>query len=79
MDAEIKAREQRAKAVGDAGNRNDGDLASEVRSKLKTNTPGGNLTVASKEGIVTGLGTAQKPDQLIKIAKLGIEIKGLRV
>ncbi len=78
LDADIRAREQRARAVGDAGNRNDSDLASEVRSKLEANIPGGNLTVASKEGVVTVSGTVQKPDQLTKIDKLGMEIIGVK-
>ncbi len=78
LDADIRAREQRGNAMGDGQNRNDGDLASEVRSKLEANIPGGNLTVASKDGILTVAGTVSNADQLNKIQKLGMEIKGVK-
>jgi len=78
LDADIRAREQRGNAMGDGQNRNDGDLASEVRSKLEANIPGGNLTAASKDGVVTVAGTVSNADQLSKIQKLGMEIKGVK-
>ena len=78
LDADIRAREQRGNAMGDGQNRNDGDLASEVLSKLEANIPGGNLTVASKAGVVTIAGTVSTADQLSKIQKLGMEIKGVK-
>ncbi len=78
LDADIRAREQRGNAMTDPKNRNDGDLASEVRSKLEANIPAGNLTVASKDGIITVAGTVSNLDQLSKIQKLGMEIKGVK-
>lgn len=78
LDADIRAKEQRGNAMGDGQNRNDGDLASEVRSKLEANIPGGNLTVASKDGVVTVAGTVSTADQLSKIQKLAKEIKGVK-
>jgi osmotically-inducible protein OsmY len=78
LEADIRAKEQRGNAMKDSANRNDGDLASEVRSKLEANIPSGNLTVASKEGVVTVSGTVTTPDQLAKIEKLAMEIKGVK-
>lgn len=78
LDADIRAREQRGNAMGDAQNRDNGDLASEVRSKLEANIPGGNLTVASKDGVVTVAGSVSNLDQLNKIQKLSMEIKGVK-
>ena len=78
LDADIRAREQRNKAGGDEQKRDDSDLASEVRSKLEANIPGGNLTVASKDGVVTVSGTVPNQDQISKIERLGMEIKGVK-
>jgi len=78
LDADIRAREQRDNALGNQAKRSDGDLASEVRSKLEANIPGGNLTVAAKDGVVTVAGTVSNQDQLNKIQPLGMEIKGVQ-
>ncbi len=78
LDADIRAREQRNKVGGDQQKRDDSDLASEVRSKLEANIPGGNLTVASKDGVVTVSGTVPNQDQVSKIERLGMEIKGVK-
>jgi hyperosmotically inducible periplasmic protein len=78
LEADIRSREQRNKVTGDQMKRDDSDLASEVRSKLEANIPGGNLTVAAKDGAVTVSGTVPKPDQIAKIEKLGMEIKGVK-
>ncbi len=78
LDADIRAREQRNIAMSDPKNRNDGDLASEVRSKLEANIPSGNLTVASKDGVVTVAGTVSNLEQLNKIQSLGMAIKGVK-
>lgn len=78
LDSDIRAREQRNNAVGGQTNRNDNDVASEVRSKLEANIPGGNLTVASKDGVVTVSGTVPSQDQIAKIQTLGMEIKGVQ-
>jgi osmotically-inducible protein OsmY len=78
LDADIRAKEQRNNAMGNPQNRNDNDLASEVRSKLEANIPGGNLTVASKDAVVTVAGTVSNLDQLSKIQKLAMEIKGVK-
>jgi len=78
LDADIRAREQRDNALGNQAKRSDGDLANEVRSKLEANIPGGNLTVAAKDGVVTVAGTVSNQDQLNKIQPLGMEIKGVQ-
>jgi hyperosmotically inducible periplasmic protein len=78
LEADIRAREERNKVAGDQLQRDDSDLASEVRSKLEANIPSGNLTVVSKDGVVTVSGTVPKPDQIAKIEKLGMEIKGVK-
>jgi hyperosmotically inducible periplasmic protein len=78
LNADIRAREERNKVVGDPNQRDDSDLASEVRSKLEASIPGGNLTVVSKDAVVTVSGTVPKSDQLSKITKLGMEIKGVK-
>ena len=78
LESDIRAREQRGNAMNDPKNRNDGDLASEVRSKLEANIPNGNLTVASKDGVITVAGTVSNSDQLNKVQKLAMEIKGVK-
>jgi osmotically-inducible protein OsmY len=78
LDADIRAKEQRNNAMGNPSNRNDSDIASEVRSKLEANIPNGNLTVSSKEAVVTVSGTVSNLEQLTKIEKLAMEIKGVK-
>lgn len=78
LDADIRAKEQRNNAMGNPPNRNDNDLASEVRSKLEANIPSGNLTVSSKDAVVTVAGTVSNLEQLTKIQKLAMEIKGVK-
>ena len=78
LDADIRAREQRNNAAGDQNKRSDNDLASEVRSKLEANIPGGNLTVAAKDAVVTVSGTVPNQDQIAKIQPLAMEIKGVQ-
>lgn len=78
LNADIKAREERNNVVGDPLKRDDSDLESEVRSKLEANIPGSNLTVDSEDGVVTVSGTVPSKDQLSKIQKLGMEIKGVK-
>jgi hyperosmotically inducible periplasmic protein len=78
LNADIRAREERNNAGGGDLVRDDSDLASQVRSKLEANIPGGNLTVASKDGVVTVTGTVPNQDQVAKIQKLGMEIKGVK-
>mgnify|MGYP000063305294 CR=1 FL=1 len=78
LNADIRAREQRNDIVGNQEKRADNDLESEMRSKLEANIPGGNLTVDAKDGVVTVTGTVPNQDQLSKIKKLGMEIKGVK-
>lgn len=78
LDADIRSREQRNNAVGDKMTRPDGDLASEVRSKLEANIPKGNLTVESKDANVVVSGTAPSLNELNKIKSLAMEIKGVK-
>ncbi|NMF60219.1 BON domain-containing protein [Pseudanabaena yagii] len=78
LDADIRAKEQRNNVMGNPPSRNDNDLASEVRSKLEANIPSGNLTVSSKDAVVTVSGTVSNLEQLTKIQKLAMEIKGVK-
>ena len=79
-NADIRAREQRNNATnnGSSTNRDPGDLASQVRSKLEVNIPKGNLTVEGADGgAITVSGTVTNEDQLKKIEPLAKEIKGV--
>jgi osmotically-inducible protein OsmY len=79
-NADIKAREERNNTLngGAADNRSDGDIESEVRSKLETNIPNGQLVVKAEKGVVTVSGTVLKQDQLAKIKTLATQIKGVK-
>ncbi|AUT03993.1 transporter [Nostoc sp. CENA543] len=78
LNEDIRAREQRNNATGGDRERAEGDLASEVRSKLEANIPNGQLTVNAKEdGTVTVSGTVNNQEQLAKIEPLAKEIKGV--
>lgn len=80
LNSDIRAREQRNNVAnsGAATDRDDSDLASQVRSKLEANIPAGALVVDSKDGIVTVSGTVPTPQQLAKIEPLAKEIKGVQ-
>jgi hyperosmotically inducible periplasmic protein len=78
LDSDIRAREQRNDAGGDQEKRADGDLASEVRSKLEANIHSGNLAVEAKNGVVTVAGTVPTQEQFNKIEPLAKEIKGVQ-
>lgn len=79
LNQDIRAREERNNMTGGDADRAEADLASEVRSKLEANIPGGQLTVAADEqGTVTVNGTVNNQDQLNKIEPLAQEIKGVK-
>jgi hyperosmotically inducible periplasmic protein len=78
LEADIRAREQRNNMGGDPNKRTEGDLASEVRSKLEANIPAGKLTVAAKNADITVSGVVTNKDQLDKIKPLAMEIKGVK-
>ncbi len=79
LNADIRAREQRNNAAGGDTQRAEGDLESEVRSKLEANIPNGQLAVkAEDDGSVTVTGTVPKQDQIAKIEPLSKEIKGVQ-
>ncbi|MFM5982757.1 MAG: BON domain-containing protein [Sphaerospermopsis kisseleviana] len=79
LNADIRAREERNLLTTDRTERTAADLASEVRSKLEANIPGGALTVkATDDGTVTVSGTVNNQDQLAKIEPLAKEINGVR-
>ena len=63
---------------GDSQKRVEGDLASEVRSKLEANIPRGKLTITAKNAEVTVSGVVRTQDELNKIKPLAMEIKGVR-
>lgn len=78
LEADIRAREQRNNVTGGDAERADGDLASEVRSKLEANLPASQLTVEAEEGLVTVTGTVPTQPQYDRIESLAKEIKGVK-
>ncbi|XGW00263.1 MAG: BON domain-containing protein [Leptolyngbya sp. BL-A-14] len=78
MESDIRAREQRNDTGGDQMKRADGDLESEVRTKLEANIPDGKLTVDSKDANVTVSGTVPTQAQLAKVEPLAKQIKGVK-
>ena len=77
-NSDIRAREQRNNVTGGDAVRADGDLQSEVRSKLEVNITKGQLTVDAKDGVVTVGGTVPSQGDLAKIEPLAKEIKGVK-
>ncbi len=77
-NSDIRAREQRNNVTGGDAIRADGDLKSEVRSKLEVNITKGELTVEAKDGLVTVGGTVPSQKDLAKIEPLAKEIKGVK-
>ncbi len=77
LESDIRAREQRNNIGGDPQKRTEGDLASEVRSKLEANIPSSKLTVAAKNADITVSGVVTNKDQLDKIKPLAMQIKGV--
>jgi hyperosmotically inducible protein len=77
LNADIKAREQRNNMGGNSQERAEGDLASEVRSKLEANIPRGKLTVTAKKSTVTVSGVVPTQEEFNKIEPLAMEIKGV--
>lgn len=80
LNADIKATEERNNALnkGQAADRDDGAIASEVRSKLEANIPNGQITVEAEDGAVVVSGTVPTQEQLDKIESLAKEIKGVQ-
>ncbi|MDV3000158.1 MAG: hypothetical protein N5P05_001764 [Chroococcopsis gigantea SAG 12.99] len=78
LNSDIRAREQRNNATGGDAMRADGDLESEVRSKLEANLPASALTVDSKDGAVSISGTVPTKEQYDRIETLAKEIKGVQ-
>jgi hypothetical protein len=78
LNADIKAREERNNITGGDTKRADGDLKSEVRSKLEANLPDSQLTVEADDGVVVVAGTVVKQEQLAKIEPLAKQIKGVK-
>jgi hypothetical protein len=77
-NSDIRAREQRNNVTGGDAIRADGDLQSEVRSKLEVNITKGQLTVEAKDGLVTVGGTVPNETDLAKIEPLAKQIKGVK-
>jgi hyperosmotically inducible periplasmic protein len=79
LNSDIRAKEQRNNTMnsGQATNRNDGDVASEVRSKLEANLPASALAVTAKSGAVMVTGTVPTQAQFDRIDGLAKEIKGV--
>ncbi len=79
LNSDIRAKEQRNNVANDgkATNRNDGDVASEVRSKLEANLPASALAVTAKSGAVMVTGTVPTQAQFDRIDGLAKAIKGV--
>jgi hypothetical protein len=77
LNEDIRAREQRNNVTGGDAIRANGDLESEVRSKLEANLPASQLTVTAKDGVVTVAGTVPNQPQYERINPLAKEIKGV--
>ncbi|WP_310425213.1 BON domain-containing protein [Chamaesiphon sp. VAR_48_metabat_135_sub] len=79
LNSDIRAREQRNNATnkGQAINRSDNDIASEVRSKLEANLPASALAVTAKDGAVMVTGTVPTQAQFARIDGLVKDIKGV--
>lgn len=78
LNSDIRAREQRNNVTGGDADRTDGDLQSEVRSKLEANLPASKLGVEAEDGAVTVVGTVPTEEQLQRIEPLAKEIKGVQ-
>ena len=78
LNADIRAHEQRNDAAGDQTVRADGDLKSEVRSKLEANLPASALAIDAKDGAVTVTGSVVDENQLKEIEPLAKQIKGVK-
>ncbi|MGA9382593.1 MAG: BON domain-containing protein [Phormidium sp.] len=78
LNSDIRSREQRNNITDGDTDRAQADIESEVRSKLEANITKGQLTVDSKEGVVTVAGTVPNQQDLAKIAPLAQEIKGVK-
>jgi osmotically-inducible protein OsmY len=75
LNSDIRAREQRSDTTGKVS---DDDIKSKVRSKLEANLPDSQLSVDSKDGIVTVGGTVPSQPQLARIEPLVKEINGVK-
>jgi osmotically-inducible protein OsmY len=79
LNSDIRSREERNNATGGDTERAEGDLESEVRSKLEANLPKSQLAVeAEDDGSVKISGTVVEQAQLDKIESLAKEIKGVK-
>ena len=78
LNADIRAREQRIKALGRDAERSDDDIKSQVRSKLEANLPASQITVDVKDGNVSIAGTVPSQPQYQRIEPLAKEIYGVK-
>ena len=78
LNSDIRAREERNNVTGGDTDRADGDLESEVRSKLEANIPKGLLAVEATDGAVTVSGTVPTQQDLSKIDTEAKKIKGVQ-
>jgi TolA-binding protein len=79
LESDIRSREERNNVTGGDADRADGDIESEVRSKLEANIPKSQLAVEAEDnGTVRISGTVTNQDQLNKIEPLAREIKGVK-
>jgi hyperosmotically inducible periplasmic protein len=78
LNSDIRAREQRNNMTGGDADRANGDLSSEVRSKLEANIPKSNLAVTATDGAVVVTGSVTTQAQLDKIKTLAEAIKGVK-
>lgn len=78
LNSDIRAGEQRNNVAGDPNQKEDGDLESQVRSKLEANLPASALAIEAEDGAITVSGTVVDDSQLQKIEPLAKQIKGVK-
>jgi len=79
LNSDIRAREGRNNITGGDRDRAEGDLQSEVRSKLEANIPDSQLTInANQQGGVVITGTVPLAADKAKIDGLAKQIKGVK-
>lgn len=80
LNADIRASEERNNTFndGNATNRDDSNVASEVRSKLEANLPASALVIEAENGNINVKGTVPTQAQYDRIANLTKEIKGVK-
>lgn len=78
LESDKRAIEQRNQAAGDTKQISDNDLQSLVRNKLEKDLPTSQLSVESKDGVVTIAGKVASQTELQRIKPLAQEVQGVK-